>query len=142
MACGRRHKVFEVVTDRHELPGDEVVRRSRRRCGEGEEVHSVVRGDLAGGRLPSGLFGANAAWWAMAVPAHNVAAAMKRLLPGGPWLNRRRKALRFAPVGMAGRAVAHSRRPMIRLTRGRPSYALLLGTRRRICLPATGPPAA
>ena len=25
------------------------------RCGKGEEVHSVLKSDLAGGRLPSGL---------------------------------------------------------------------------------------
>ena len=41
------------------------------RCGKGEEVHGVLKDDLAGGRLPSGLFGANAAWWAIAVLAFN-----------------------------------------------------------------------
>ena len=40
-------------------------------CGKGEEVHGVLKDDLAGGRLPSGLFGANAAWWAIAVLAFN-----------------------------------------------------------------------
>ena len=30
----------------------------RQRCGKGEEVHGVLKEDLAGGRLPSGLFGA------------------------------------------------------------------------------------
>ena len=34
----------------------------RQRCGKGEQVHSVLKSDLAAGRLPSGLFGANAAW--------------------------------------------------------------------------------
>ena len=53
------YKVFGVVTNR-DLAGDEVVRWSRQRCGKGEEVHGVVKSDLAGGRLPSGLFGANA----------------------------------------------------------------------------------
>ena len=43
----------------------------RQRCGKGEEVHGVVKDDLAGGRLPSGRFGANAAWWAIVVLAFN-----------------------------------------------------------------------
>ncbi len=38
----------------------------RERCGKSEEVHSALKSDLAGGQMPSGLFGANAAWWALA----------------------------------------------------------------------------
>ena len=37
----------------------------------------MMKDDLAGGRLPSGLFGANAAWWAIMVLAHNLNALMK-----------------------------------------------------------------
>ena len=44
------------------IAADELIWWSRQRCGKGEEVHSVLKSDLAGGRLPSGLFGANAAW--------------------------------------------------------------------------------
>ena len=58
---------------------------SRQRCGKGEEVHSVLKSDLAGGRLPSGLFGANAAWWTISVLAFNLNSAMKRLVLGGQW---------------------------------------------------------
>ena len=75
-------KVFGVVTNRT-LAGDEVIWWSRQRCGKGEEVHSVLKSDLAGGRLPSRLFGANAAWWAIAVLAFNLSSAMKRLVLGG-----------------------------------------------------------
>ena len=76
MAGGAWHKVSGLVTNR-ELAGDEVVRWYRQRCGGGEQVHSVLKSDLAGGRLPSGLFGANAAWWAIAVLAFNLSSAMK-----------------------------------------------------------------
>ena len=62
------------------------------RCGKGEEVHGVLKDDLAGGRLPSGLFGANAAWWAIAVLAFNLNSAMKRLALGGQWASKRLKA--------------------------------------------------
>ena len=64
------YKVFGVVTNRS-IAADELIWWSRQRCGKGEEVHGVLKSDLAGGRLPSGLFGANAAWWAIAVLAFN-----------------------------------------------------------------------
>ena len=64
------YKVFGVVTNRS-IAGDELIWWSRQRCGKGEEVHGVLKSDLAGGRLPSGLFGANAAWWAISVLAFN-----------------------------------------------------------------------
>ena len=50
------YKVFGVVTNRS-IAADELIWWSRQRCGKGEEVHSVLKSDLAGGRLPSGLFG-------------------------------------------------------------------------------------
>jgi hypothetical protein len=56
------YKLFGVVTNR-KAAGDQVIWWLRERCGKSEEVHSVMKTDLAGGQLPSGLFGANAAWW-------------------------------------------------------------------------------
>ena len=46
----------------------------------GSPIHRLKkREDLAGGRLPSGQFGANAAWWAIVVLAFNLNSAMKQL---------------------------------------------------------------
>ena len=56
----------------------------------------------AGGRLPSGLFGANAAWWAITVLAYNLNAMMKRLVLGGDWAARRMKAMRFHLIALWG----------------------------------------
>ena len=125
------HKVFGVVTNR-DLPGDEVIWWSRQRCGKGEEVHGVLKSDLAGDRLPSGLFGVNAAWWAIAVLTFNLNSAMKRLVLGKQWVSRRLKAVRFALIALPGRVLRHARRLIIRLARGHPSYELLLRARRRI----------
>ena len=138
MSNGGWHKVFGVVTNR-DLPGDELIRWSRQRCGKGEEVHSVLKNDLAGGRLPSGLFGANAAWWAIAVLAFNLNSAMKRLVLGGQWVAKRLKAVRFALIALPGRVMRHARRLIIRLARGHPSYELLLRARRRILALAAEP---
>ena len=62
--------------------GDQVIWWLRERCGKSEEVHSVMKNDLAGGQFPSRLFGANAAWWALMILAHKLNTAMKRLVLG------------------------------------------------------------
>ena len=75
----------------------------RERCGKSEEVHAVMKTDLAGGRMPSKLFGANAAWWAIMILAHNLNALIKRPVLGPAWVARRLKALRFARISLPGR---------------------------------------
>ena len=132
------YKVFGVVTNRS-IAGDGLIWWSRQRCGKGEEVHGVLKSDLAGGRLPSGLFGANAAWWAIAVLAFNLNSAMKRLVLGGQWVGKRLKAVRFALIALPGRVVRHARRLIIRLARGHPAYELLLRARQRILALAAQP---
>lgn len=77
-----RYKVTALVTNRT-IPGDELIWWYRERCGKSEEAHSVMKEDLAGGKFPSALFGANAAWWQIMILALNVNEAMKRLVLGG-----------------------------------------------------------
>jgi len=112
-----RHKLFAVVTNRT-LPGDALIRWQRERCGKSEEAHAIMKEDLAGGRLPSGRFGANAAWWAIMILAHNLNAMMKRLALGGEWMARRMKAMRFHLIALPGRVVRHARRLIVRLSAG------------------------
>ncbi len=120
-----------MVTNRT-LPGEEVIHWSRERCGKGEEVHAVMKNDLAGGQMPSGLFGANAAWGAIVVLAFNLNALMThRVLPQG-WAHKRLKALRFGLIGVAGRVLGHARRLIVRLAEGHPASALLIAVRSRI----------
>ena len=112
------YKLFGVVTNRA-LAGDQVIWWLRERCGKSEEVHSAMKSDLAGGQMPSGLFGANAAWWALTILAFNLNAAMKRLALGEKWEPKRMKALRFHLIGLPGRVVTHARLLIIRLGRRR-----------------------
>ena len=58
---GRKYKVFGIVTNR-DVNGNEI-NWLHERCGESEEVHRAMKDDFAGGKLPSGGFGQNAAWW-------------------------------------------------------------------------------
>lgn len=126
-----RHKLFGVVTNRT-LPGDQVIWWLRERCGKSEEVHSVMKEDLAGGQMPSGKFGANAAWWAIMIIAHNLNALMKRLALGTGWLTKRMKAMRFHLINLPGRVVRHARRLIIRLNGKGEALNILLAARRAI----------
>ena len=139
MGEGGWYKVFGVVTNR-DLDPEELVWWSRQRCGKGEEAHSVLKEDLAGGRLPSGLFGANAAWWAITVLAFNLNSAMKQLALGQEWVSRRLKAVRFGVINLPGRVVRHARTLLINLGQGHPSYPVLVAARRSILALAHGPP--
>lgn len=126
-----RYKMTGVVTNRT-LPGDDLIRWYRERCGKCEEVHAVMKNDLAGGHLPSYRFGVNAAWWAITVLAYNLNSLMKRLaLPEG-WATKHLKAIRFGFINIAGRVVAHARHLIIRLSESHPSCQLLMEARRRI----------
>jgi hypothetical protein len=131
-------KLFGVVTNRKD-PGDQVIWWLRERCGKSEEVHSMLKSDLAGGQLPSGLFGANAAWWALAILSLNLNAAMKRLVLGKDWIAKRMKALRFHLIGLPGRVVSHARKLIIRLGGGAEAMTVFIDARRTIRALASGP---
>jgi hypothetical protein len=132
------YKLFGVVTNRVEVSGEELVRWHRERCGKSEEVHAVMKDDLAGGRLPSGKFGGNAAWWGIMVLALNLHSAFKQLALGADWVRRRMKAVRFGLLHIAGRVVVHARQLLVRV---QPSQALetMLVARQRLLALASPP---
>lgn len=132
------YKLFGVVTNRKDA-GDQVIWWLRERCGKSEEVHSVMKRDLAGGQLPSGLFGANAAWWALTILTHNLNTAMKRLVLGKDWAAKRMKALRFRLIGLPGRVVSHARKLIIRLGAEAEVLSMIVSARQTIRALACGP---
>ena len=132
------YKLFGVVTNRKDT-GDQVIWWLRERCGKSEEVHSVMKSDLAGGQLPSGLFGANAAWWALMILAHNLNAAVKRLALGKELATKRMKALRFHLIALPGRVVHHARKLIIRLGAGVEALKTIVDARQAIQALPCGP---
>lgn len=54
------------------MDGKAIIEWHRKRCGKSEEIHHSLKEELAGGRVPSKVFGANAAWWNVAVLAMNL----------------------------------------------------------------------
>jgi hypothetical protein len=127
----RQYKVFGMVTNRG-IPGDKLIWWHRARCGKGEEIHKVMKEDLAGGHLPSARFGANAAWWGIMVIAFNLNSVMKRLVLPHEWAPKRLKAIRFGFINLAGRVMNRARQLIIRLSGGSTAYELLLKVRQRL----------
>jgi hypothetical protein len=87
----------------------------REKAGAIELVHDVIRNEVGDGVLPSKYFGAHAAWLRLAVIAHNVLTALKRLALPAELLTARPKRLRFLFFHMPGRLVHHARRLLLRL---------------------------
>jgi hypothetical protein len=144
----KKYKLFGLVTNR-DLAGDQLIWWSRERCGKGEEMHAIMKHDLAGGHLPSAHFGANAAWWEIMILAFNLNSLMKRLALPQSWEPKRLKALRFGLINVAGRVISRSRQLIVRLSGSHPAYQILLEVRRRLqalwmasadAVPAPSPP--
>jgi hypothetical protein len=128
---GVRYKVFGIVTNMH-WDGQELIEWHYKRCGRSEQAHSVMKEDLAGGTLPSGDFGENAAWWWIMVLAFNLNAALKSLVLGGQWVSKRMKAMRFYLINIPARVMERSRQLSLRLSAGNSAYGWLLQIRARI----------
>ena len=127
----KRYKIFGVVTNR-DLEGNELINWLHKRCGKSEEAHSVMKEDLAGGKLPSSEFGENAAWWWIMILAFNLNSAMKQMVLQGTWVAQRMKAIRFCLIGLPGRVMSHARGLIVRLVKNHPSLAVLVNARQRI----------
>jgi len=128
---GRAYRVKGIVTNM-EGDGAELIKWHYARCGKSEEAHAIMKNDLAGGTLPSGKFGANAAWWQMMVLSYNLHAAMMHFAFPKRLRGKRLKAIRFALIDVSGRIVEHGRRLYVRLARDHPALAWLAEMRRKI----------
>ena len=108
---------FAVVTNIWDWTPERLIQWHREKAGTIEAVHDVLKNELAAGVLPCKYFGANAAWLRLAVIAHNLLTAMKRLALPAELLTARPKRLRFLIFNTAGRVVHHARNLVLRLAR-------------------------
>jgi hypothetical protein len=126
-----QYRLFGIVTNM-DWEGGKLIHWHHERCGKSEEAHAVMKEDLAGGKLPSCLFGVNAAWWGIMILAFNLNTAMKQLVLKESWASKRMKAIRFSLINLPGRIIERSRELIIRIAKGHPSLEVLLNARRRI----------
>jgi post-segregation antitoxin (ccd killing protein) len=119
-----------VVTNR-EGEGLALLQWHRAKAGTVEHTHHVLKNELAAAALPSGTFGANAAWFRLNVLTYTLLTALKRLTLPGDLRTARPKRLRFLLFNTVGKVVAHARRTLLRLS-GTLQHALLRRVRRKI----------
>jgi hypothetical protein len=116
-ADGSAVKYFAVVSNLWEWTPKRLLQWHREKAGSIEAVHDVIKNELAGGVMPCGRFGANAAWLRLAVLSYNVLTALKRLALPPELLTARPKRLRFLIFHTPGKLVHHARRTLLRLAR-------------------------
>jgi len=96
-----------IVTNR-DGDGEELIHWQRERCGTVEAAHDVLKNDAGAAVLPSNCFGANAAWYRLAVLAHNLHVALSHGMPA-EWKKRRLSSWQFSLLRVAARLTHHAR---------------------------------
>lgn len=135
-ADGSTVKYFAVVTNLWDWTPKRLLQWHREKAGSIEAVHDVIKNELAGGVMPCGRFGANAAWLRLAVLTHNLLTALKRLALPPELLSARPKRLRFLIFNTPGKLVHHARSTLLRLGRGWQRFTNWHGALRCLPLPA------
>jgi len=103
--------LFADGSDRHhhavvtnlDWTGERLLNWHREKAGTVEHVHDEVKNALAGGHVPSQLFGANAAWFKLALMTYNLGSAIKGLCLEGREREARWKRLRLLIIHLSGR---------------------------------------
>ena len=127
----KRYKLSGLVSNLNWYP-ESIIHWSRERCGNSEHVHGEMKESFCGGQLPSGKFGANAAWWQIMVLAINLVSMLKNLALEKSWKKKRMKGIRFSLINIVGRVIKVEKELIVRLTKGHPSYEIFVKARQRI----------
>jgi hypothetical protein len=130
-ADGSSVRYFAVVTNRKGDAG-EIVDWHRQKAGTIEAVHDITKNELGAGVLPSGKFGANAAWYRLSLFTHNVLVAMKRLVLPPDLSKARPKRLRLRVFAIAAKVITHARRIVARVAKWILDAADVIAARGRV----------
>lgn len=103
--------LFNDGSDRHhyavlsnlDWAGDRLLSWHREKAGTIEHVHDEVKNGFGGGHLPSQYFGANAAWFKLALMTYNLVSAMRGLCLEPEERTARIKRYRLLVIHLAGR---------------------------------------
>ena len=101
-ADGSQYHFHAIITNRHEN-GGRLLQWHREKAGTVEHTHEEVKNGLGGGQLPGWRFGANAAWFRIALIAYNITSAIRGLALEGDLRNAKLKKLRLYVFNLAGR---------------------------------------
>ncbi len=113
-ADGNDRHYHALLTNRTEEDGGMLLTWHREKAGTVEHVHDELKNGLGAGQLPSGKFGANAAWFRIACIAHNVLTAVRLLCPDESLKTAKAKRLRFEMFNVTGRLSRDRRKITLR----------------------------
>lgn len=123
-----------ILTNRTEA-GDQLLQWHREKAGTVEHTHEEVKNGLGGGRLPSNKFGANAAWFRIALLTYNVISALRGLALDGELRTAKLKKLRLQVFHLGGRMSRSQCKLRLRFCASKEAIARLLNIWRVFHLP-------
>ena len=112
---GEVAKYLAVVTNRWAASPIELVRWHWQKAGTIEQTHDVAKNELAAGGLPSGKFGANAAWYRVTLLTYNVLTVLRRRALPERFHVARPKRLRYEVFTVPAEIHTHARQLTARL---------------------------
>lgn len=116
---------YEVIVTSMDWQGERLILWHYERGGSIEHTHDRIKNDLAGGKLPSGDFGANAAWWRLNCLAWNIVRAIQLHAELPEDLARcHLKRLRFRLFSIAGKVIRHARQVVLKLAQGSSAFPI------------------
>ncbi len=110
----RQWRHYCVVTNM-DWQGGRLLRWHREKQGTVEFGHGVMKNDLGAGVVPTGKFGANAAWWRINAMTHDLLELVKLMAGDEGLANARPKRLRFGLFTLGARITHHARTWTVRL---------------------------
>lgn len=108
-------KVFLMVTNDLDRWGQHALEHHWERCGKSEEVHGILKNDLAGGHVPSADFGSCAVWWYLCILAYNLQRLMTHRLFSEEWARVHQKRLLATIYSTPAKIVRHGKQIAIRV---------------------------
>ena len=127
----RQWRHFAVITDM-DWDGSRLIRWHREKQGTVEPAHGIIKNELAGGAMPCGRFGSNAAWWRINVLAANLLELVRTLDPSGQLKTARPKALRFRLLNLGAEIKHQARQWTMKLFQGHPLASALVAIRKAL----------
>lgn len=129
---GSELKFLAIVSNRREVDAAKLCHWHWQKAGTIEQIHDVTKNELAARVPPCGRFGANAAWYRLALITYNVLSAMKSLALPPQLGDARPKRLRFSLFAIAGRLLSHAGTVVLRIGAEAERIARIIDARLRL----------
>jgi hypothetical protein len=125
-------KYLAIVSNRADLDASALFRWHWEKAGTIEHVHRVMKDELGAGVMPSGRFGANAAWFRINALTFNVLTVLKRRALPERLRDARPKRLRFELFTLPGKLTVHQSRLSVRTSAREERLQEIVDARRQL----------